>query len=134
VILVSAFIVLAVVGGAGLVSAGLGLGPLANLLKDSGLESCKAMADQKSAGPRNDSTSKFTADDYKRVRAQFVGSRYSDIRVSGTHFVDVVWQAQGARSDDLGAALMLIGPLVNAYSDLAGACANHGVVLPPLTS
>jgi hypothetical protein len=26
----------------------------------------------------------------------------------------------------------LLGPLVYAYSDLSGACANHGVVLPPL--
>ncbi len=91
------------------------------------------MSAQKSAGSNDVSKSTLTAEDYKRIRSLFANSRYGDIRVAGTHFVDVVWQASGP-GDDTGAALMFIVPLVSAYADLAGACTNHGVELPRMTA
>jgi hypothetical protein len=113
--------------------------PVAALVADSGVQSCKSIAAGRSASPTasastDAATTTMTADQYRTVRAQFSHSRYADLRTAGTHFVDLVWQAAGATdgSDGLGAALALLGPLVSAYSDLSGACANHGVVLPPL--
>jgi hypothetical protein len=119
----------------------LRIGPAANLVADRGVEACKAIAASTSTGSNADSasgTGKFTASQYQQIRKQFTDSRYSDIRTAGDHFVDLLWQAQGVGTSgddsDLAAALALFGPLVSGYSDLSGACANHGIVLPPLST
>jgi hypothetical protein len=126
-----------VLGGVTVLSAALRVGPAANLVADRGVEACKAIAADKSSGSSS-GTGTFTAADYQRIRKQFTDSRYADIRTAGDHFVDLVWQAQGVGNSnddsDFGAVLVLVGPLVSAYSDLSGACSNHGFVLPPLTT
>jgi hypothetical protein len=132
--------VLLLLGGGAVLSAAFRVGPAANLLADSGVESCKAIAAQKSASNPNNTSGpvgKTTVADYRKARAQFTNSRYADLRTAGAHFLDVVWQAQSALGNGPDAsfgALAFLGPLLSAYSDLAGACANHGAVLPPLST
>jgi hypothetical protein len=131
-----------VLGGVAVLSVALHVGPVSRLVADPGVESCKGITAEHSATPApgasaSNSAQTLTADEYKKARKQFTDSRYADLRTAGAHFVDLVWQASGSSSNsdaNLGSALALLGPLVSAYSDLSGACANHGVVLPPLMS
>jgi hypothetical protein len=78
----------------------------------------------------------MTESEYLDLRARFANSRYADLRDSGTKFVDLIWQLSGVSDggEALGAILLMGGQLVQAYSSLSGACAAHGVVIPPLTS
>lgn len=100
--------------------------------KDTGVAACQSFADKAKSG-KQESTSKITADEYHQLRDVFAHSRYGDLRDAGTKFVDVVWQLSQLGDDAGFAALGFIGPLMSDYASLTGACANHGVTLPPLT-
>lgn len=103
--------------------------------KDSGLAMCESIRDGQDAGSASDSDSPLTEAEYLELRAQFANSRYADIRDAGTRFVDLVWQLSSVDDDDsLGAALLFAGQIMEAYSALSGACAAHGVVIPPLSA
>ena len=94
---------------------------------DSGVQACKFISEgldangqptgaPSTASPEPEGTE---AEQYKDLRDVFAGSRHDDIEQAGTKFVD------DAYSGDIFGAL-------GSYSDLAGACANHGYPLPPL--
>ncbi len=114
-----------------------GVGPASRLHADSGVRACKDVATGDTAGGTRSNAGDVTMsqDDYRRIRGQFQGSRFADLRGSGTHFVDLVWQIGRmlrAGGDPLTSAIAYGGEVFSAYSDLSGACANHGVTLPPL--
>ena len=114
-----------------------GIGPASPLHADSGVQACKDVAAGDDAGDTRPNAGDVTMspDDYRWIRGQFQGSRFADIRGSGTHFVDVVWQIGrmfSSGGDPLAPAIAYAGEVFSAYSDLSGACANHGVTLPPL--
>lgn len=119
--------------GGGVAVAGLrsaNVGPF----KDSGLAMCEAIRDGKNKPANKDQ--KMTPERYQKLRKPFADSRYADIRDSGTKFVDLVWQLAGTDTNKdgaLGMVLMLGGQTMQSYSSLSGACANHGVVIPPLS-
>jgi len=119
--------------GGGVLYVGLGgAGPAAAYLRDSGVVMCEAMAARKAdapEAPQQNSPERLAESQYRAIRKQFSRSRYEDLRRAGTHFVDVVWQIQGAEP----ALLLLAGLLFSAYSDLAGACVNHDVMVPPIS-
>lgn len=46
------------------------------------------------------STHDVTAADYRRIRAQFAGSRWPDLRTAGTDYVDLAVQLLTARGTD----------------------------------
>jgi hypothetical protein len=128
-----------ILGGGAVLTAAFHVGPAASLLSDSGVDSCRELAAQKAANNPNDTSGPVKANeaDYRKARAKFTNSRYADLRTAGAHFLDLAWQVSQSigNGPDVGfGALMYVGPLVSAYSDLAGACANHGVVLPPLST
>jgi hypothetical protein len=100
------------------------------LAKDPGITACESIRDH----PNSAKPATLTQADYQAVRAQLGRSRYDDLRTSGTQLLDLAWQANAASPSDLGSALVLIGPLVNAYAVFSGACAAHNVILPPLLS
>jgi hypothetical protein len=132
-IAVGAVVALVLIGGVAVaVLRGSNVGPF----KDSGLATCEAIRDDKSkASPKKDGDAKVKEAEYRKLRKLFADSRYSDIRDSGTKFVDLVWQFQGVDTNKegaLGMALVMGGQLMQSYSSLSGACANHGVVIPPL--
>lgn len=100
--------------------------------KDSGLAACEELAAGTKPTGQNES---ITADQYKKLRQVFSESRYPEIGKPGVKMVDLAWQFQRSdNKDDLGAALMLVGPMTQAYSELAGGCAEHDVVIPALGS
>lgn len=118
-------------GGTFAVLRAYNVGPL----KDSGLATCEAIRDNKNKN-KSSGDDKIKADEYLKLRKKFSGSRYDDIRDSGTKFVDLVRQFDGTDKNSdgaLGMALVLGGQLVQSYSSLSGACANHGVTIPPLS-
>lgn len=109
--------------------------------KDSGVAMCEQIRDAKTNNTTvtgsTSSDGKLTLDGYHKLRRQFADSRYADLRDAGTKFIDLAWQlAQSTDSGDsegaLGAVLLMGGQIMQLYSSLAGACANHGVDLPPL--
>jgi hypothetical protein len=110
------------------------------LFKDSGVAACEAMRDGRRASPATatptgSSSGKFTVGDYHRMRDLFAKSRHGDLRDAGTKMVDLLWQmAQADTTGEgaLGMILILGGQMVQAYSSLSGACANHGVDIPKL--
>ena len=91
---------------------------------DPGIAACERIRDH-----HNTTNAKITQDEYLAGRRAIARSRYEDLRSTGTHLIDLAWQAQGAQ--DLS-ALVLVGPLMNAYSDFSGACAAHNIVLPSI--
>jgi hypothetical protein len=109
--------------------------------KDSGLATCESMRDSRAdgefvdLGDADDGTARFTEREYREFRSRFAGSRYDDLREAGTAFADIVWQVSGTGKpgDWLGALLLTGGRLIQAYSDLSGACEEHGVTIPRLT-
>lgn len=104
-------------------------------LKDSGIKGCEQIAAKKNPVKGDNSTSsKMTATEYKSIRDIFNNSRYDDLRQAGTKFIDLLWQISNMPEDAGFAALGLIGPLYADYGALSGACANRGVVIPPLPS
>ena len=65
-----------------------------------------------------------TAGDYPRIRAQFAGSRWPDLRTAGTAFIDLAIQLRHARGTDGSQAVWF-------YQRLSAACARHGRALSP---
>lgn len=94
-------------------------------VEDSGVSACKQMASNKN----NSNMGKLTQKEYMNARKIFLDSDYKDLRESGTKFVDLVWQTSELKDME---ALSFIQPLVSSYTELSGACASHGVVIPPL--
>lgn len=132
-IVIVAVVALALIGGIAVAVLRAGnVGPF----KDSGLAACEAIRDRKSQIAKKDE--KVTQADYQKLRKVFADSRYADIRDSGTKFTDLIWQFQGMHPEsdlgDLGLALAAVGQLMQQYSSLSGACAAHGVVIPPLSA
>jgi hypothetical protein len=131
-LLVCAFIV-----GAGGVVVAYGLMGNKGPFRDSGITACESMRDRTSAQPSpapsgkaGSTGSTMTEAQYRATRRQFADSRYGDIRDAGTRFVDLVWQLSRMGGDT--AALVLVGPLYQAWASLVGACENHGVSLPAM--
>ena len=90
-----------------LVLGGLGSIP-AHASQDSGLAGC--------AYPL--STQDVPATDYPKIRAQFAGSRWPDLRIAGTAYVDLAMQLPHARYTDGYQTVWF-------YQRLSAACAKH---------
>ena len=90
-----------------LVSGGLGSIP-AHASQDSGLAGC--------AYPL--STQDVPAADYPKIRAQFAGSRWPDLRIAGTAYVDLAMRLPTARYTDGYQTVWF-------YQRLSAACAKH---------
>ena len=76
--------------------------------KDSGLVAC--------AYPL--ATQPVSATEYTTLRAEFAGSRYPDLRTTGTAYVDLAVQLLTARGTDGYETVWF-------YQRLSGACAKH---------
>jgi hypothetical protein len=86
-----------------------GLGSIpAHASQDSGLASC--------AYPL--STQDVPSTDYPKIRAQFAGSRWPDLRTAGTAYVDLAMQLPAARFTDGYQTVWF-------YQRLSAACAKH---------
>lgn len=103
---------------------------------DPGIQACEAMAEQRNpaTGEKGKvSNTEWTEEQYLQMREVFTGSRHTDIREAGTKMVDLLWQiVQRVDEDDdaaLGVALVYGGQVTSAMTDMAGACANHGIVV-----
>ena len=57
--------------------------------------------------------------DYTKIRAEFAGSRWPDLRSAGTAYVDLAMQLPGATYTDGYET-------VSFYQQLSAACARHG--------
>jgi hypothetical protein len=79
---------------------------------DSGLAGCTSLS----------ATHHVTAADYPKIRAQFAGSRWPDLRTAGTAYVDLVVQLRTARGTD-GYQTVWFSQRLDA------ACAKHGRTL-----
>ena len=90
-----------------LVLGGLGSIPT-HASQDSGLAGC--------AYPL--STQDVPATDYPKIRAQFAGSRWPDLRIAGTAYVDLAMQLPHARYTDGYQTVWF-------YQRLSAACAKH---------
>ena len=77
--------------------------------RDSGLVAC--------AYPL--STQDVPATDYPKIRAEFAGSRWPDLRTAGTDYVDLAVQLLTARGTDGYQTVWF-------YQRLSAACAQHG--------
>jgi hypothetical protein len=67
------------------------------------------------------STQGVPATDYPKIRAQFAGSRWPDLRNAGTAYVDLATQLTHARGTDGYQTVWF-------YQRLSAACAKHGTV------
>ena len=90
-----------------LVLGGLGSIP-AHASQDSGLAGC--------AYPL--STQDVPAADYLRIHAEFAGSRWPELRIAGTAYVDLAMQLPTARNTDGYQTVWF-------YQRLSAACAKH---------
>jgi hypothetical protein len=87
------------------------------LAPDSGITECKALA----ANIRGQTLISLSPG------SQFARSRYADLREAGSKLSDLTSRVGSLNST----TLMLFGDQLNQdWSDLAGACANHGITLP----
>lgn len=77
--------------------------------KDSGLVAC--------AYPL--ATQDVPAAEYPKIRAEFAGSRFADLRTAGTDYVDLAVQLLTARGTDGYETVWF-------YQRLSAACAKHG--------
>ena len=87
---------------------------LAERPADSGLAGCTSLS----------SPHHVTVGDYPKIRAQFAGSRWPDLRTAGTAFIDLAIQLRHARGTDGYQAVWF-------YQRLSAACARHGRALSP---
>jgi len=81
---------------------------------DSGLAGCTSLS----------STHHAAATDYPKIRAQFAGSRWTDLRTAGTSYADLATRLRHARGTDGYQAVWF-------YQRLSAACAKHGRALSP---
>ena len=88
------------------------LGPHPDAPHDSGLVAC--------ANPL--STQDIPAAGYPKIRDQFAGSRWPDLRNAGTAYTDLAMQLPNARYTDGYQTVWF-------YQRLSVACANHGQAL-----
>ena len=65
------------------------------------------------------STQDVSAADYRKIRAEFAGSRWPDLRADGTAYVDLAVQLLTARGTDGYQTVWF-------YQRLSAACAEHG--------
>jgi len=65
------------------------------------------------------STQDVSAADYRKIRAEFAGSRWPDLRAAGTAYVDLAVQLLTARGTDGYQTVWF-------YQRLSAACAEHG--------
>jgi len=65
------------------------------------------------------STQDVSAADYQKIRAEFAGSRWPDLRNAGTAYVDLATQLLKAPSSDGYETVWF-------YQRLSAACAKHG--------
>jgi len=65
------------------------------------------------------STQDVPATDYPKIRAQFAGSRWPDLRNAGTAYVDLAVQLPNARGTDGYQTVWF-------YQRLSAACTKHG--------
>jgi hypothetical protein len=79
---------------------------------DSGLAGCAAVSDTHQAAAAN----------YPRIRAEFAGSRWPDLRAAGTSYMDLAIKLRTPQNTDGYQT-------VPHYQRLAAACAKHGRVL-----
>ena len=84
---------------------------------DSGLVACKYPL----------STHDVPAADYRKIRAEFAGSRWPDLRTAGTAYVDLATALRTARDTDGYQTVWF-------YQRLSAACAKHGRPLNGSTS
>jgi hypothetical protein len=80
---------------------------------DSGLGGCTALLE----------AHQIPAKDYRKIRSQFTGSRWPDLRTAGMPYVDLVVRLQTARADGYEAVWF--------YQRLSAACARHGWKVTP---
>jgi hypothetical protein len=69
------------------------------------------------------STQDVPATDYPKIRAQFAGSRWPDLRNAGTAYVDLAIALRTARGTDGYETVWF-------YQRLSAACAKHGHATP----
>ncbi len=67
------------------------------------------------------STQDVPATEYPKIRAQFAGSRWPDLRTAGTAYVDLAVQLRTARGTDGYETVWF-------YQRLSAACAKHGAM------
>ena len=77
--------------------------------QDSGLVACRYPL----------STQDVPAADYQKIRAQFAGSRWPDLRNAGTAYVDLATQLPSTRGTDGYQTVWF-------YQRLSATCAKHG--------
>jgi hypothetical protein len=77
--------------------------------QDSGLVACRYPL----------STQDVPVADYQKIRAQFAGSRWPDLRNAGTAYVDLATQLPSARGTDGYQTVWF-------YQRLSATCAKHG--------
>jgi hypothetical protein len=77
-----------------------------------GLAGCASLS-----GPRH-----VAAGDYPKIRAQFVRSRWPDLRTAGTAYIDLAVHLHNARNTDGYRAVWF-------YQRVSAACARHGRAL-----
>ena len=65
------------------------------------------------------STQDVAATAYPKIRAQFAGSRWPNLRTAGTDYVDLAMQLSTARGNDGYETVW-------SYQRLSAACAEHG--------
>jgi hypothetical protein len=65
------------------------------------------------------STQDVPATDYPKIRAEFAGSRWADLRTAGTAYVDLAVALRTARGTDGYQTVWF-------YQRLSGSCAEHG--------
>lgn len=103
--------------------------------KDSGVAACQAIVESDSLPGRTTANADaMTTDEYQQIRGVFADSRYTEIREPGVKLMDLAWQVQGLSTagGNAAAALPLIVPFTEAYTALAGGCAQHGYVIKGL--
>jgi hypothetical protein len=98
----------AVVGGAVILIAMLGSVHLGEPA-DSGIAGCAALS----------GAYQVAAADYPRIRSQFAGSQWPDLRTAGTSYVDLAVELRSARGTDGYETVWF-------YQRLSIACARHG--------
>jgi uncharacterized protein (UPF0264 family) len=92
---------------------------------------CRSMAE--SDAKPND-TKKMTTQQYADLRKRIQAVDDPAVRDPALRVVDDVWQIKDVSDDDALSALPILGDIMSQYGALTGACAMHGVTLPPLTS
>lgn len=99
---------------------------------DSGVAACKQIAvNMKSTVSTPDDKMTPAVRDSKK--SPFVHSRYADLKVAGSNVIDTVYRMDNsADTNSLGGGLADLTLVVNAWSSLQVACANHGADIPAL--